>query len=286
MLAHNALLSGAVNLHVPNSMTCSPPAPCSPMPICRSSVRPCADFHLADLSGANLEGALLRYAIFMGADPARARFCRADLSMPGCTGRSWKGPTLPAPTCFLQISRGFRCECAFQRVAQFTAAWLDDCDLEFVRLPGADFHSAHLKNALLTGSQMPGAVLPGRTAARMADIEWEGADLARPTCETARFIRARRSGLVGSPIASEGSRTGFYTDEFHEQDFKDARGDPQGRSGTPTCARVSTTSTSTWSTRGAKYSDDQEDHFRRCGAILGGAFDGGCASVPLARVDR
>ena len=29
-----------------------------------------------------------------------------------------------------------------------------------------------------------------------------------------------RSGLVESPIASLGTRTGFYTDDFNEQDFK------------------------------------------------------------------
>ena len=33
-------------------------------------------------------------------------------------------------------------------------------------------------------------------------------------------LGSSRSGLVGSPIASEGSRTGFYTDKLNEQDFK------------------------------------------------------------------
>ncbi len=43
-----------------------------------------------------------------------------------------------------------------------------------------------------------------------------GADLRFATFH----LGSTRSGLVGSPIACEGSRTGFYTDDFDAQDFK------------------------------------------------------------------
>ena len=52
-------------------------------------------------------------------------------------------------------------------------------------------------------------------------INWERADLRGADLRGASFhLGSSRSGLVGSPIACEGSRTGFYTDDFNEQDFK------------------------------------------------------------------
>jgi uncharacterized protein YjbI with pentapeptide repeats len=79
-----------------------------------------------------------------------------------------------------------------------------------------------------------------------------------------------RSGLVGSPIACEGSRTGFYTDDFNDQDFKSAEeirkanlcgADLRG-------AKIDGVDFYLVDLRGAKYTADQADHFARCGAIL------------------
>ena len=73
-----------------------------------------------------------------------------------------------------------------------------------------------------------------------------------------------------SVIASEGTRTGFYTDDYNDQDFKapeeirkanlcgcDLRG-----------ALVDATDFYLVDPRGAKYTKMQAEHFRRCGAIL------------------
>jgi hypothetical protein len=79
-----------------------------------------------------------------------------------------------------------------------------------------------------------------------------------------------RSGLVGSPIPCEGSRTGFYTDELDEQTDKapeevrkanlcgaDLRG-----------ARLDGVDFYLVDLRGARYDPEQEEHLRRSGAIL------------------
>ncbi len=57
--------------------------------------------------------------------------------------------------------------------------------------------------------------------ARLADIDWENADLRHANLRGATFhMGSSRGGLVFSPYACEGSKTGFYTDEFDEQNFK------------------------------------------------------------------
>src|SRR5438552_2501665 len=71
----------------------------------------------------------------------------------------------------------------------------------------------------LTGSFMPGAGFEGALLyrARLAEIEWERASLRRADLRQATFhYGSSRSGLVGSPLASEGTRTGFYTNEALE----------------------------------------------------------------------
>src|SRR5262249_48722367 len=107
--------------------------------------------------------------------------------------------------------------------AKFTRARLDACDLEYMRLPGVIFEEASLVGAHLTGSQMPNACFrrANLTCPRLAQIGWPEADLRDANLLGATFhLGSSRSGLVGSPIACEGSKTGFYTDELNEQDFK------------------------------------------------------------------
>ena len=105
-------------------------------------------------------------------------------------------------------------------------------------------------------------------------MDWEGACLANADLTGATFhMGSTRSGLVGSPLACEGSRTGFYTDEFDEQTYKapeeirkanlcgaDLRG-----------ARLTGVDFYLVDLRGALFDPDQERHLRRSGAILGAA---------------
>ena len=157
--------------------------------------------------------------------------------------------------------------------AQFAHVSANLCDLEYMRLPGANFERAMLCGTLLTGSQMPDACFrfANLTEAGLADIERERADLRDADLRRCTFhLGSSRSGLVNSPIASGGSRTGFYTDEYHEQDFKapeeirkanlcgaDLRG-----------AIIDNVDFYLVDLRGARYTAEQEAHFRRCRAIL------------------
>jgi uncharacterized protein YjbI with pentapeptide repeats len=142
-----------------------------------------------------------------------------------------------------------------------------------MELPDGRFENANLDLALLTGSRMPRANFDHASlrSAGLAEIEWEGASLRGADLRGATFhMGSSRSGLVFSPIACEGSRTGFYTDEYEEQTYKapeeirlanlcgaDLRG-----------ARVEGVDFYLVDLRGARYNLSQERHFRRCRAIL------------------
>ena len=107
--------------------------------------------------------------------------------------------------------------------------------------------------------------------AGLADIQWENADLRNADLRGATFhLGTTRSGLVDSPLASEGTRTGFYTDEYNEQSYQlpedirkaNLRGaDLRG-------ARTEGVDFYLVDLRGAKYDLKQLEHFRRCRAIL------------------
>ena len=150
---------------------------------------------------------------------------------------------------------------------------MDRCDLEYMTLPAAEFEGANLHGALLTGSTMFGGNFRGACLreAGLADIEWEGADLRDADLRGASFhMGSTRSGLVGSTIPCEGSKTGFYTDDYDEQTYKapeeirkanlcgaDLRG-----------AILDGVDFYLVDLRGALYDEKDAEHLRRCGAIL------------------
>lgn len=163
--------------------------------------------------------------------------------------------------------------------AKLRRADLTESDLEFVKLTDADWEFANFTRADLTGSCLPRARLRGACfwQAGLADVRWEGADLRDVDFTLASFhLGSSRSGLVGSPLACEGSRTGFYTDDFDEQGFKspeeirkaDLRGaDLRG-------AIVDGADFYLVDLRGARYDAPQAQHFARCRAILFDAIPG------------
>ncbi|MBI3860549.1 MAG: pentapeptide repeat-containing protein [Planctomycetia bacterium] len=232
-----------------------------------------AEFEAVYARQACFEGALLTGATFRGADLSEARFIRANLnsvclmeanienavfSRADLTGASLKGLIL--------------------RLADFSQcclskARLDKCDLEGMDLPGADFSEARLVGALLTETNMPDANFYFANLANtgLAHINWERANLRNVDLRGASFhMGSSRSGLVNSTIAGFGSRTGFYTDDYNEQDFKapeeirkaNLRGaDLRG-------AKITGVDFYLVDLRDALYDEKQEQQFRACGAIL------------------
>ena len=142
-----------------------------------------------------------------------------------------------------------------------------------MELESPDFHDAVLTGALLTGSVMPGANFLGADLkdAGLARVDWPGACLRDADLHGASFhLGTTRSGLVGSTVPCEGSRTGFYTDDYDERDYRspeeiraaNLRGaDLRG-------AEIGSVDFYLVDLRDALYTPSQAAHFRRCGAIL------------------
>jgi uncharacterized protein YjbI with pentapeptide repeats len=156
--------------------------------------------------------------------------------------------------------------------ALFAHAQMVGCDMEGMDLRGADFTKSLLKDVLLTGSRMPRArfVEACLQGAGLADVDWEEADLRFADMRNCTFhLGSSRSGLVDSPIASEGSRTGFYGDEFDQQTYRA----PEEIRKANLCgadirnARIEGTDFYLVDLRRTKYTRQQFEHLRRCGAI-------------------
>ncbi|HEV3384764.1 MAG TPA: pentapeptide repeat-containing protein [Gemmata sp.] len=179
----------------------------------------------------------------------------------------------PAYVCLRSILSDLKLNRATFANAGFRGARLVKSDLEGMELPKADFRQANLRNALLTGSTMPDASFDGAclVGAGLAEIDWERASLRGADLTGVSFhLGSSRCGRVGSPIASEGTRTGFYTDEFTEQDFKA----PEEIRKANLChadlrnARIGEVDFYLVDLRHALFDPHQESHLRRCGAIL------------------
>ena len=232
-----------------------------------------AHFEEARLVKAKLEEALLFAAGFEGADLSGARLSGANLMRANLCGARIDGADFTGAVLSEARLQGLKLSVADFAGARFNGAMLDRCDLEGMELPDAHFEDASLRGALLTGSTMPGATFR-RASLRDAGLA-EGAG-ARAHRRQAAIAGASlptgtsRSGLVGSPIACEGSRTGFYTDDYHDQDYKSPEEIRKAnlRGADLTGAKIGSVDFYLVDLRGARYDSEQADHLRRCRAIL------------------
>ncbi|HEY7090140.1 MAG TPA: pentapeptide repeat-containing protein [Tepidisphaeraceae bacterium] len=212
-----------------------------------------AKLELAELQGANLNSSDLASAALAGTGVQGADFTDADLSRSmivqvQMNGATWTG-------------------------ARFTRARLDRCHLERMHLPYADFVRADLSGSILTGSRIPSGKFRGANLSDtgLAEIDWEYADLRDVDFSNASFhMGSSRGGLVRSTIPCEGSKTGFYTDDQNEQDFRRPEEIRKAnlRGADLSGANVTGTDFYLVDLRDAVYSGEQEEHFSRCGAIL------------------
>jgi uncharacterized protein YjbI with pentapeptide repeats len=232
-----------------------------------------ADFKEATLAHADLSGAYLQGALFAGADLTAAVFTGAVLRGVDFRQAKIEGADFAGADLMHANLGGLTLREARWDGACFHGALLEKADLEYLTLPGADFSDADLSGALLTGSSLLDANLRGAClcGAGLADVDWERADLRHAQLRGAAFhLGSSRSGLVGSPIACEGSRTGFYTDEYDEQSYKA----PEDiRKANLCCADLRGADLEgvdfyLVDLRGAVYDAAQAEHLRRCGAIL------------------
>jgi uncharacterized protein YjbI with pentapeptide repeats len=230
-------------------------------------------FEQANLTSARLDQAMLMNSVFRGANLTRASFRSTNLFHADLTGATI------AETDFSRANlRGAILSHLPLRVAILDGACFADCmlkaaDLEAIILPDANFGGANLSRAHLSGSVMHRAKFHGAILihAGLADIDWEDADLRHADltgCDF--FLGSTRSGIVDSPYPSHGTRTGFYTDDYESQYFQgpeeirkaNLRGaDLRG-------AKIAATDFYLVDLRGARYDSDQEDHLRKCRAIL------------------
>ncbi len=217
----------------------------------------------ATLSAADLEETDLRGASFRDANFTNAALIRCQVEYADFAAANFRCATL----------RHIALREARLDGASFHQADLAECDLEGVVLAAANFLEAKLKNCWLTGSHLTRANFQGADLRRagLADIQWENADLRAADLRGCSFhMGSSRSGLVGSPYPGHGSKTGFYTDDYHDQDFKapeeirkanlcgaDLRG-----------AKLDGVDFYLVDLRGAKFDASYRDHLARCGAIL------------------
>ncbi len=227
-----------------------------------------ADFSYANLTGSSLGSANFDDAILENANFDSAVLSRASLLRTRLRAANFEHADLS----FAHLNGVDLTEANF-RGACFSNAHMAACNLEYLKLPEADFSHANLRGAYLTGTLCTNArfVRADLRNAGLAEIEWENADLRGADLRGATFhMGSSRSGKVDSAIASEGTRTGFYTDDYEDQYFRPPEEIRKANlCGANLCdANILDVDFYMVDLRGAIYTSDQCDHFRRCKAIL------------------
>ena len=223
-----------------------------------------ARLDFASLAGAEMESAVLR----------GASLCTADLSGASMGGVVLDDADLTDANLAGALLTGVRLSAAASlNGANFRGAVLSGGHLENVKLDEPNFGEALLINTYLTASVMrnPRFMRADLRGAGLAEIDWENADLRSADLRGASFhMGTTRSGMVNCDVPCEGSRTGFYTDDFADRDFRA----PEDIRKANLCgadlrgARIEGVDFYLVDLRGAKYDIKQADHLLRCGAIL------------------
>lgn len=232
-----------------------------------------ASFQGGHFASANLDDADLSLSDFLLADLTDASFQRANLRKVKLAGTTVTGATFAEADFELAELRKLNLSGCDLNGARFRSADLRGCNLEGLTIRNADFSGAVLRRAHLTGSTMPRAVfeLADLRETGLAEIHWEGADLREADLRGCTFhMGSSRSGLVDSPLASEGTRTGFYSDDYEDRYYKapeeirkaNLRGaDLRG-------ARIDGVDFYLVDLREAQYDEGQREQLERTGAIL------------------
>ena len=233
----------------------------------------CAVFEDAELDGVNFDGASLAGASLMQARIVRTSFRGTDLSGAAFAGaRLIESDFTEANLQLAHLDGLDLTSCCFDG-ASLERASLSKAMLENVAWDGANLKHAILCGAHLTGSRMHAADLRWThlTNAGLADIDWEDTDLRSADLRGVSFhMGSSRGGLVFSPYACEGSKTGFYTDDFHEQNFKSPEDIRKANLRGADLRGANLTGVDFYlvDLRSAKLDPSQLDYVKSCGAIL------------------
>jgi uncharacterized protein YjbI with pentapeptide repeats/energy-coupling factor transporter ATP-binding protein EcfA2 len=232
-----------------------------------------AKFTDCHFSGAVFNNAVLVHSAFVDSNLTDAGFIGANLRGARFVGVTLDGADFSNANLESACLSSLRLSVARFDGARFVKAAFCHADLEGMSLPGADFTGANLRGAYLTATHMPGVKLLDAHLedAGLAEIDWEGADLRRANlCGATFHMGSTRSGLVGSPLASEGTRTGFYTDDYQDQEFKSIEEIRKAnlRGADLRGANLTDVDFYLVDLRDAKYDRAHLEQLRRCGAIL------------------
>lgn len=153
-------------------------------------------FAYADLCGARFVGASLRRAVLTHARLRGTNFTSADLRGADLSHTDLREVVIEGvDLAFTKLHRVNAEGVEWPKLAAKGSDWADS------QLTGARWHEAQLDEAAFH-------------RCGLAHVDWQGANLRGADLRQATFhLGNARSGLVGSEIACEGSRTGFYTDE-------------------------------------------------------------------------
>ncbi len=222
-----------------------------------------ADLSSAELDHANFHGARLNSTLFRGAVLTKATLRDAQFEETDFTAADLRRADL----------RGCDLRTCVLREAKLESALLHDAELSELDLRDVTAASANLTGAVLHGANLRGANLSQARLrnARLANLDAEGADFSGADFSGAIFrLGTTRSGLVLNAPPMEGTRTGFYSDEFFDnphrapEDVRTANLQRVKLWG----AKVEEADFYLVDLRGAIYDERQAAHFRRCGAIL------------------
>ena len=159
------------------------------------AIRPYANLHRADLSGANLRDADLSDADLSDANLRGADLRGADLRDADLRGADLRGADLRDANLSGADLRG-----ADLRDADLRGANLIDADLRVADLRGADLSDADLRGANLIDADLRGADLRG---ANLIDANLRGANLHGANLIDANLIDANLSGARGLSTSAE-----------------------------------------------------------------------------------
>lgn len=210
-------------------------------------------FMHADLTCANLNQANLQEAIFALAKMAGATLIGAGLTKANLANVDLRETDISAANFFSSLLTR----------TNFAGKKVHETDFDQADMQQSDWSNTRVISCSFVGSDLRGAL--------MGDAHWIDCNLQNVDFTGCHFFYgSTRSGLVGSPYPSHGTRTGFYTDEFEDQYFKqveeirkasfcgcDFRG-----------AKVEQADFYLVDLRGAMYDEEQKLHFQKCGAIL------------------